>query len=347
MMKVAIIGHFAFGHTYLDGQTIKTHNVYNALYENIGKQNVMTLDTYGGLKFFVRMPIVLYKALIIAKNIIILPAHRGVRIIAPLIVLLNIFFRRKLHYCVIGGWLPSLIAKKPLLRFFLQRFHCIYVETSSMLKALQNQRFTNVIILPNFKQIPIRSKEEIATQTFTEPYPLCTFSRVNRKKGIEDAVKIIQNINQQLQRGVFSLNIYGSIDNEEQEWFENLQKTFTPYVHYKGCVDAKQSVNVLSQYFALLFPTQYYTEGIPGTILDAYAAGLPVISAQWQSFADIIDNGETGIGYKFDELDQLKDILLDIVKKPKKLTPMRYLCIQKAQSYQPKEVINILIKQLI
>ena len=70
MVKVSIIGHFANGEKNLyDGQTIKTHNVYNALYENIGKQNVMTLDTYGGLKFFVRMPIVLYKALIIAKNI--------------------------------------------------------------------------------------------------------------------------------------------------------------------------------------------------------------------------------------------------------------------------------------
>lgn len=346
-MKVAVIGHFAFGHTYLDGQTIKTHNVYNALSENIGKQNVMTLDTYGGLKFFIRMPIVLCKALIEAKNIIILPAHRGVRIIAPLIVLLNIFFRQKLHYCVIGGWLPSLIAKKPLLRFFLQRFHCIYVETSSMLKALQNQGFRNTIVMPNFKNIPIRSIEEITIQKFTEPYPLCTFSRVNRKKGIEDAVKIIKNINQQLQRDAFSLDIYGSVDSEEQKWFDNLKQTFTPNIHYKGCVDAKQSVSVLSQYFALLFPTQYYTEGIPGTILDAYAAGLPIISSQWQSFADIIDNEETGIGYKFDKPEQLKDILLDIVKKPKKLTPMRYLCIQKAQSYQPKEVINILIKQLI
>lgn len=346
-MKIAIIGHFAFGHTYLDGQTIKTHNVYNALSENIGKQNVMTLDTYGGLKFFIRMPIILYKALTSAKNIIILPAHRGIRIIAPLIVLLNIFFRRKLHYCVIGGWLPSLIAKKPLLRFILQRFHCIYVETSSMRKALQDQGFTNVIILPNFKQIPIRSKEEITKQIFKEPYPLCTFSRVNRKKGIEAAVNIIKDINQQLQKNVFSLDIYGSVDSKEQEWFDNLQKNFTPQIHYKGCVDAEKSVNVLSQYFLLLFPTQYYTEGIPGTILDAYAAGLPVISAQWQSFVDIIDNGQTGVGYTFDEPNQLKDILLDIVKNPKKLTPMRYLCIQKAQSYQPEEVIDILIKQLI
>ena len=346
-MKVAIIGHFAFGHTYSDGQTIKTHNVYNALSENIGKHDVMALDTYGGLKFFIRMSIVLYKALAIAKNIIILPAHRGIRIIVPSIVLLNIFFRRKLHYCVIGGWLPNLIAKKPLLRFFLKQFHCIYVETSSMLKALQNQGFRNIIVMPNFKNIPIRSIEEITTQKFTEPYPLCTFSRVNRKKGIEDAVKTIKDINEQLQREVFSLDIYGSVSSEEQEWFENLKKTFTPNIHYKGCTNSEQSVSVLSKYFALLFPTQYYTEGIPGTILDAYAAGLPVISAQWQSFSDIIDNEETGIGYKFDEPNQLKDILLDIVKKPKKLTPMRYLCIQKAQSYQPKEVINILIKQLI
>jgi hypothetical protein len=55
---------------------------------------------------------------------------------------------------------------------------------------------------------------------------------------------------------------------------------------------------VLKDYFALLFPTHFYTEGIPGTVIDAYAAGIPVISAKWESYSDVIDEGVTGIGYK-------------------------------------------------
>mgnify|MGYP002519543662 CR=1 FL=1 len=32
-----------------------------------------------------------------------------------------------------------------------------------------------------------------------------------------------------------------------------------------------------------------YTEGVPGTIIDAYAAGLPIISAKWLNYGDILD----------------------------------------------------------
>ena len=62
----------------------------------------------------------------------------------------------------------------------------------------------------------------------------------------------------------------------------------------------------MKYYFALLFPTRFYTEGIPGTILDAYAAGIPVICSRWESCADVVDDGVTGITYPFEDMQMLK-----------------------------------------
>ncbi len=56
----------------------------------------------------------------------------------------------------------------------------------------------------------------------------------------------------------------------------------------------------------MLFPTKFKTEGIPGTIIDAYASGLTVVSSIWDNYNEIIDDGITGIGYEIDNYNDFK-----------------------------------------
>lgn len=101
----------------------------------------------------------------------------------------------------------------------------------------------------------------------------------------------------------------------------------------------------MQKYFALLFPTHFYTEGIPGTIIDAYAAGVPVISAKWESFSDVVDEGVTGIGYDFDNADQFEKILLEVAQNPNVLLNMKENCIRKAKDYIPELAIQIMTEK--
>ena len=79
------------------------------------------------------------------------------------------FFRnRKLHYVVIGGWLPEFLKNKRLLAKRLKHFDGIYVETNTMKKALIEQEFENVIVMPNCKKLHILDESELVYQT-TEP----------------------------------------------------------------------------------------------------------------------------------------------------------------------------------
>ena len=89
---VCVIGHFGGTKLFLDGQTIKTKTITEELERQLGADNVGKIDTYGGMKRYFSLPFQLLHSLKKFNNIVILPAQRGLRIIAPLITFFNIFF---------------------------------------------------------------------------------------------------------------------------------------------------------------------------------------------------------------------------------------------------------------
>lgn len=345
MKKACVIGHFGFDENLLNGQTIKTKNVTQELEKHFGEDSILKIDTHGGVKRLPKLIVKMFKAFRSCENIIIFPAHNGVRIFVPLCNVINIFFRRKVHYVVIGGWLPSFIRNRGILKFGLNFFTGIYVETSTMKKELEKLGLNNIEILKNFKKIKILSNSELES-VYDKPYKICTFSRVMKEKGIEDIVDAVISINKKNRDKIYELDIYGQVDKEQEEWFENLKKSFPDYISYRGIVQSDESVEVLKKYFLLVFPTRFFTEGIPGTILDAYAAGVPVVSSRWESFFDVVDDGCTGIGYEFGNLKELINTLEQISDFPEIIVEKKFKCLNKAKEYVPELVLQSLIKRL-
>lgn len=345
LKRVCVCGHFGTGENLLNGQTVKTKIVTNELEKHFGAGEVYKLDTHGGIKALFKLPIQTWKAMRTCKNIIMLPAHNGVRVLTPILLIWNVLFHRKLHYVVIGGWLPKFLKNKRTLTNQLMRFDGIYVETKTMKLALEKAGFHNVVVMPNCKNLDILDESELVYHT-SEPYKLCTFSRVMKEKGIEDAVNAVKIVNEKFGRVVYVLDIYGQVDSGQVDWFEKLQKEFPEYVHYKGLVPFDQSVNVLKNYFALLFPTRFYTEGIPGTVIDAYAAGIPVVSAKWESFYDIVDDRSTGIGYEFGSVEKLSKALFEIKECKVDFDKLKLNCLEKSKQYIPSEALKVILGEI-
>ena len=345
MLKVSVIGHFGFGQEVLNGQTVKTKILTEELERSLGADSVKKIDTHGGAKRLLTIPFSVWKALKSSENVIMLPAHNGLRVIAPIMIFFNRFFKRKLHYSVIGGWLPSFIESRHRLEKSLKKFDNIYVETTTMKRALEARGFSNITVVPNCKELNVLSEDELSYE-YSEPYRLCTFSRVMKEKGIEDAIDAVRSVNERLGRTVFSLDIYGPVDPSQTEWFDSLKESFPEYVSYGGSVPFDKSVEVLKDYFALLFPTRFYTEGIPGTVIDAYAAGVPVISAKWESFADLVDEGITGVGYKFNDRTDLEQVLYNISTNCNGILSMKKECLIKAKRYVPEVAVKVIIEKI-
>ena len=346
MKRVCVIGHFGFGHDLLNGQTIKTKIVANEVEKNVGKDEIVRIDTHGGLKAIIKLSFVLLYAVIFFKNIIVMPAHNGLRIIAPLLVLYNFAFKKKLHYVVIGGWLPDFLKSKPFLSKCLKRFQFIYVETQAMKSSLMQVGFNNVLVMPNFKDLKILNEQDFP-QPSLNILRFCTFSRVMKEKGIEDAIVAIQNVNKNLGREICRLDIYGQIDENQTSWFEQLQKQFPPYVQYKGCVAFDKSVEILKDYYALLFPTYYSGEGFAGTLLDSFAAGVPVIASDWHYNADIVDDGINGFIVPVKDAESLSSKIEWCIHNNDLLNGMKKKCLEKAKNYTPENAVKPLAMSMV
>ena len=159
-------------------------------------------------------------------------------------------------------------------------------------------------------------------------------------------VNAVEEINKKYGETIFTLDIYGQIDSMQTEWFELLQSRFSKDISYKGLVPFDKSTDILKNYYALLFPTRFYTEGIPGTIIDAYASGVPVISAKWESFNDLVNEKIVGYGYTFGNYNELIKCLSIAMENSYKWNQMKKNCLVQAEKYSARYVLNRLIEKL-
>lgn len=345
LKKVCVIGHFGFGRKLFDGQTIKTKNVTCELEKKLGAEEIKKIDTCGGIKVFHKVFFEIIKAFKECENIILILAENGIQAIVPLSLLVNMMFRRNLHYTVIGGWLPVFLKKKFFLSSQLKKFNGIYVETALMKIELQKQGFKNILVMPNFKNIPILKPEEL-NYIRHEPYKVCTFSRVMKEKGIEEAIEAVRAINENNNRITVRLDIYGQIGSEHKEWFDNLMEKSPEYINYSGIVSPEKSVDTLKHYYALLFPTYYSGEGFAGTLIDALAAGVPVIASDWKFNSEIISEGKTGLLFHTFDTNDLKSKIEWALNNPQKWNEMKIDCLQKANKFLAVNVIDILLRAM-
>lgn len=330
--NVGIIGHFAEGIDMADGQVVKTRTVRELLRDVCGAENVRSIDTRDWQKHPIALARECIKLAKLTDALVMLPAHNGVKIFAPLLVYLRKRYGCKIVYSVIGGWLAEYIVGQPILAKKLKSFDEILVESDRVRVLLAEQGFDNVLVAYNFKRLPQLKFTELK-QPSGEPWPLAVFSRIYEDKGIDDIVWAVHKANCRLGRRAFRLDIYGNVLPEYKEHFDALiAGCDISEIVYKGVAPAGESTSVLNGYLVLAFPTRCPGEGVPGTVVDAYCAGIPVIASRWPSYAEMVDEGETGLTYEFLNRDALLDVLLN-PDLPKQLLAMKESCLRKGRNY--------------
>lgn len=328
--KILICGAFAFDTMATGGQPVKTRELYYLLKDEYGVDDVDVLEiTTWKINPFKLIYDFFNKAFNV-DIIIMLPAHNGVLVFSSLLNICRCLVGKKIYYDVIGGWLASKAENNKWLAYKLKKFNGVWVETSSMKSDLEKLGFKNVYVFKNFKNLEVVHDSVISN---SEPHKLCIFSRIMKKKGVTDAINAVMAINHKYGRIIYLLDIYGPIDDSYKEEFNQLIKNNPDRITYKGIVRPQDSVEVLHGYFALLFPTLFYTEGIPGTIIDAFYAGVPVISSKWLNYGDIVEDGKTGFLYEFGNYDRFVDILDQIALNPERMNALKQNCIEKSEEF--------------
>nr|WP_317347921.1 glycosyltransferase [uncultured Blautia sp.] len=338
-MRVGIIGHFMFKGDQCNGQAIKTLNYYKELQKHY-KNEVLYLDTLNVKKSLIYNSFVLLKMCIVCRAIIFMPTkallYRG----AIILNCLKKIFKFKLIYVVVGGWLPEEVSCNFKLKKELDKFEAILVETKLMKTNLEKQGMKNIYYSPNFstKVVPNNLKKN---RSNIVPFKYCTFSRVTKSKGILDAIKAISLVNQRAGKRICSLDIYGPVDEEFKKEFFSVVESYDE-VSYCGVLNNKNTIGVLSEYYAMLFPTQYAGEGFPGAVVEAMMAGTPVIASDWKYNSEVIIDGKTGYIYPVGDIE----LLVRLIEKLNNDKNITYAMSETSKEYSKKYSADQVMKVL-
>lgn len=120
------------------------------------------------------------------------------------------------------------------------------------------------------------------------PSKRCTrfllLSQLKREKGVGEALAA----SDRLPEGA-TLTLHGpSIPGVE---FDDAH----PRARFAGTLRREQVAEVIAAHDALVFPSWYEGEGMPGAVVEAMQAGLPVIATRWRSLPDLVEHERNGL----------------------------------------------------
>ncbi len=315
MNRFYLIGNAGGKARNLDGQTVKTQMMIQLMSDlNLDFQYYDTADFTENRWSILK----LLRNICRTDKLIYLPAQRNLRLIFPLIFILSKLFHTKIYYFVIGGWLGEYLKNKPLHRWMLKRIERICTETDLLKNRMQTEyRFDNVTRFDNFRYFDNLFVEN--HQEGTLKVVFC--ARVEKIKGIETLLQMAQFFHKKYPGSVF-VDVYGRVFPSESEWKTIIQRC--PNVEYKGILKSEEIASTLLKYDVSVLPTQYTGEGLPGTVIDAFVSGIPIIITEWQYAHEFIQDGENGFIIPFgDCLDVLKDKIIYLLEHENELSQMK------------------------
>lgn len=362
MKKVLIIGKkYIKNGIPADGGRLKV-----SLYEKKLKDegvNVSLVDLYHWFCHPIKLILHIKKGLRSNDVVLIMGGPKGCR---PIIELVN-YFNKKEHkrigFCPLGiGTLDKLLKKKNSkqvesflkcedflgindnkMRDELNKLDFIMPQNTIIYNTYKNfYKLSNLILVNNFRD---SSQSQLKINKINgDIIPLIYVSRVTENKGIFDLLAAVKTLNSTTQK--FSLDIYGEkqLDKNELEEFDSyLDKA----IQYHGSVSNEKINSLYNNYSMLVFPTKYYGEGTPGTIIEALIAGLPVLISNYSQSSLLIKDGISGLIYDFNNVDSLINKLEFIYSNQNLLTTFATNAYKDGSNYLYKNNRKVFLETIL
>lgn len=343
--RIGFIGRIDPDETMVDGQTVKTRTLYRYLVRRFGASSVRAVDTRDYRRETGRVVRELIRCLHECDDVVVLLSSGGRRALFPILRLASAVLGVRVYHDLIGGALADDVeadASGRLVRH-LNSFEVNWVETRALADRLRALGVRNASHLPNFKDVDDVDVDPRVPPG--PPYRLCALSRVTPEKGIDNAVRAVAAINGD-GPPVVTLDVFGPIEPSYEERFRRLVDS-VPHVRYAGRVPPERAAAAVSGHFALIFPTEWIGEGVPGTIIDAMHAGLPVVASRWPYYCEMLQDGVTGLSYDFDRPELLEATIRELIALPEEeLAAMRRATLERARAYAPEAVFGEIARAL-
>lgn len=333
MSSIVFVGRLTYNNSPCAGEVRKNQLLLERLSEipNIHVLSVNTSHSDGKKRLIFKFIEILCKSKFGFNKIILSTHDRSAYFLLYLFSKMPIRFN--IIYWVIGGGLHKYIKENKL---DISRYRIPYytiVEDDDIRKKLENEGIKNVITATNFK--PVHTIDKQCNSNTIKRFVFA--SRVTALKGCDIMIAATRILNSRNKK--FAVDVYGPVETGYpfEEYVTNVPNiTYRGFMNLVTCEDYQE----LSKYDVQLFPTYYYNEGFPGTIIDAYMAGLPIITTDWRYNSHFVDNGETGWLIPTQDALTLANLMEEIIDNKIDLKYMSQKCIEKAKEYDVSKVVD-------
>jgi len=168
----------------------------------------------------------------------------------------------------------------------------------------------------------------------------CIFiGQVKREKGVFDIIDAVAGTRHRCDLYGPVLERDARLLGERLSGYDNIQ--------YRGLADPDEVPGILRGYDALLLPTYHVGEGYPAVILQAFAAGVPVIASDWLSIPDLVEDGVRGLLVPTHSPGRLREALDRLAADPALSGALAAAAYEYVKSFSERAVVDdILISRL-
>lgn len=133
--------------------------------------------------------------------------------------------------------------------------------------------------------------------------------RLGERKGIYDLLKVIKTLDLEIDKDI---KYYLCGDGEIEEVKKRiLEMGINHRIAYVGWINGKQKQQVLSETMINVLPS--YNEGLPMTILETMACGIPNVSTAVASIPEVLKHGDNGFLVTPGDVDKLAQYIKKLI----------------------------------
>ncbi len=209
---------------------------------------------------------------------------RGVLAGAPWIALATRVLGKRLVVRVFGGGLDEALARaRPWTRWLAERTtfaaDLLLLQTAGLCEHFAG---SNVVRkLPTTRRAPttVRARARRCRR-------FLFLAQLRPEKGIDEALRAIE-----LAPEGCTLSVHGPLmPGASLAAFAGSSRA-----RYLGELPTSRVLEVIAQHDALVFPSYWAGEGLPGAVIEALQCGVPVIATRWRALPELVEHGASGL----------------------------------------------------
>jgi len=156
-------------------------------------------------------------------------------------------------------------------------------------------------------------KEKLKDIDNTKTFKILFLARMIKEKGVFETIEAFNKLSDK-----YNIELFIAGDGEDLDEVKKVSNSNSK-IHVLGRVEGKEKIDLFTKCHIYAFPT-FYGEGLPTSILEAMAFGMPVITTNMGGLKEFFKNEEMGYLIKPKNVIELTNKLELLIKDKNKIS---------------------------